>query len=148
MKVNHVVLSFYAALFITFGIIAHITPALLTNALNIQLQAPAANIEFMATYGGLFLGLGLFMLYCTKNHRDLGLICVLLTMGSMLLSRVSGAFIFSGVDVIQTIYISGELFTLFLISALLYNSRHSSHNSSHNNSHNSSHNISQKIHSA
>jgi len=122
MKTKQVILSFYAALFILFGIVALVSPTLISSVINFELQTPVANIEFMATYGGLFLGLGLFMLHCIKSNINIGLVCVLLTMGSMLLSRASGAFIFGGVDMIQTIYIAGELFTMLLISFLLCNS--------------------------
>ena len=95
----------------------------MSSLISFELQTPAASIEFLATYGCLFLGIGLFMLYCIKTNLRLGLVCVLFTMGSMLFSRVSGALIFGGVDLIQSIYIGGELFTALLVSFLLYNSR-------------------------
>jgi len=123
MKVKQVVVSTYAALFIFFGIAALVSPILISNVINFDLQTPAAKMEFMATYGGLFLGIGFFMLHCVKSNTHLGLVCVLLTMGAMLLSRVLGAFYFGGVDIIQTIYIGGELFTTLLITFLLYKYR-------------------------
>jgi len=123
MKAKQVVLSFYSVLFILFGITALVSPTLISSVINFELQTPVANMEFMATYGGLFLGLGLFMLYCIKSNISIGLVCVLLTMGSMLISRIAGAFIFGGVDLIQSIYICGELFTIIFVCALLYNSR-------------------------
>jgi len=121
MKAKQIVLSFYAALFILFGIAGLVSPALISSIINFELHTPTSKVEFMATYGGLFLGLGLFLLYCVKSNHNIGLICVLLTMGLMLLSRVSAAFMFGGVDLIQTIYIGGELLTTLLVSFLLYN---------------------------
>jgi len=123
MKTEQFILSFNAVLFILFGVISLISPVLVSSLISFELQTPAASIEFLATYGGLFLGIGLFMPYCIKTNLRLGLVCVLFTMGSMLFSRVSGALIFGGVDLIQSIYIGGELFTALLVSFLLYNSR-------------------------
>jgi|GEM_PF-4193788 len=120
---RQIILSFYAVLFILFGTTALLAPTLISNVIHFELKTLSAEMEFIATYGGLFLGLGLFMLYCIQNNTDIGLVCVLLTMGVMLLSRVSGAFIFGGVDLIQAIYISGELFTTLLVIFLLYNAR-------------------------
>ena len=120
MKVKQIILSTYAALFILFSIAGLVAPTMLSSVINFELQTPVSRTEFMATYGGLFLGLGLFMLYCVKNNTSTGLVCVLLTMGLMLISRTVGAFIFNTTDIIQMIYIAGELFTTILITSLLY----------------------------
>jgi len=76
-------------------------------------------MEFMATYGGLFIGLGVFMFYCIKSNVQLGFVCVLLTMGSMLLARTFGLFSFDQGNTIQYVYLAGELFTVFLIGFIL-----------------------------
>lgn len=122
MKIKQLILGFYAFLFIGFGLAALSLPIPMSAMLKIQLQAPVAHIEFMATYSGLFIGLGFFMLFCLKNNHEIGLISVLFTMGTMLISRVSGVFIYGGADMIQGIYLVGELFTLILIGSLFYQS--------------------------
>lgn len=117
------VLSFYIILFLIFGLIALVMPALITHEIGYKLQTAAAEIEFRATYGGLFISLGLYMLYCLYKHLNAGLVCVLFTMGGMLAVRLVTAFTLGGVDLIQAIYISGELFTVLLVSFILYKSR-------------------------
>lgn len=59
------------------------------------------------------------MLYCTKSNIQTGLVCVLLTTGAMLISRVIGFGLQGGADYIQYIYLAGELFTVILVGFML-----------------------------
>jgi len=119
MKVRKFVLGYYAVLFIAFGIFGLVMPPIVSNLIHYDISYPGATMEFMATYGGLFLGLGGFMLYCIKSNIQTGLVCVLLTMGAMLISRLAGFGLYGGADYIQYIYLAGELFTVLLVGFML-----------------------------
>ena len=119
MKMRKFVLGYYAVLFIIFGILGLVAPLMVSGLLHYDISIPGATMEFMATYGGLFLGVGGFMLYCVKSNVQDGLVCVLLTMGAMLISRVVGFGLYGGADFIQYIYLAGEFFTVILIGLLL-----------------------------
>ncbi len=119
MKIRKFVLGYYAILFLFFGIAGLVLPDLVTNLIHYNVQSPGAKMEFMATYGGLFIGFGVFMFYCLKSNIEIGLVSVLLTMGAMLLARLVGYFSFGGADVIQYVYLAGELFTVLLVAFLL-----------------------------
>lgn len=119
MKIRKFVLGYYAVLFIMFGVLGLIAPLMVSGLIHYDISTPGATMEFMATYGGLFLGVGGFMLYCVKSNVQDGLVCVLLTMGAMLVSRVAGFGIYGGADYIQYIYLAGEFFTVILTGFML-----------------------------
>lgn len=119
MKVRKLILGYYAVLFIAFGILGLVMPSMVSTLIHYDISSPGATMEFMATYGGLFLGVGGFMCYCIKSNTQMGLVCVLLTMGAMLISRIIGLELHSGADYIQYIYLAGELFTVVLVGFML-----------------------------
>lgn len=121
MMLRKVILGYYAILFLVFGVLGLVMPAMVSGLIHYDIQAPGATMEFMATYGGLFLGVGLFMCYCIKSNLQAGLVSVLLTMGAMLLGRLVGLGLHGGADMIQYIYLGGELFTVILVGFLLAN---------------------------
>lgn len=120
MKVRIYILGYYAVLFLIFGVAGLIAPETIAGLVHYDLQSSIAQMEFMATYGGLFIGLGTFMFYCIKSNVQLGFVCVLLTMGSMLLARTVGLFSFGQGNTIQYIYLAGELFTVLLVGFILF----------------------------
>ena len=119
MKIRKLILGYYAVLFIAFGILGLVMPSVVSTLIHYDISSPGATMEFMATYGGLFLGVGGFMFYCIKSNLQAGLVCVLLTMGAMLISRVVGFGLHGGADYIQYIYLAGELFTVVLVGIIL-----------------------------
>lgn len=126
MKIRKFILGYYAVLFLAFGVAGLFLPEKITDLIGYEILSSSAKIEFMATYGGLFLGLGAFMLFCTRNNITIGLISVLFTMGAMLLTRLAGYSFIGGADTIQSIYLAGETFTVVLVAFLLINQpRHS-----------------------
>ena len=123
MKLRRYILAYYAVLFFFFGLAGLLFPEVMARLLHIGLSNPLAQMEYIATYGGLFIGLALFMFYCLYSNVMQGLICVLLTMGSMFFSRMMGYFLYGDIDVVQIVYIAGELFTIVLISFFLLKGR-------------------------
>ena len=119
MKIRKLILGYYAVLFVAFGILGLVMPSMVSTLIHYDISSPGATMEFMATYGGLFLGVGGFMFYCIKSNTQTGLVCVLLTMGAMLISRIIGLGLHSGADYIQYIYLAGELFTILLVGFML-----------------------------
>ena len=119
MKIRKLILGYYAVLFVAFGVLGLVMPSMVSTLIHYDISSPGATMEFMATYGGTFLGLGGFMFYCIKSNTQTGLVCVLLTMGAMLISRIIGLGLHSGADYIQYIYLAGELFTVVLVGFML-----------------------------
>jgi len=110
---------YYAALFAAFGIAGLVAPGTVTALIDYSLDGPVAQMEFMATYGGLFLGLGVFMFYCSSRNIRTGLVCVLITMGAMFITRSVGYVSFGSGNTVQHIYLAGELFTVILVAVIL-----------------------------
>ena len=77
---------------------------------DIAASAPQGLVELRAFYGGMELGLGLFLLACAAKPewREAGLWLVLLANGATGLARVAG------------IAAAGWLFTPFLVGALVW----------------------------
>lgn len=119
MKVRKFVLGCYAVLFIVYGILGVAIPSTVAALTHYDISSPVVTMEFMATYGGAFLGLGCFMLYCVKSNTQTGLVCVFLTMGAMLIARTVGFSLYGGADLIQHIYLAGELLTAVLVGFML-----------------------------
>ncbi len=119
MNIRKLILGYYAVLFIAFGILGLAMPLMVSSLVHYDISSPGATMEFMATYGGVFLGVGGFMFYCIKSNTQIGLVCVLLTMGAMLISRIIGFGLHGGADYIQYIYLAGELFTVVLVGFIL-----------------------------
>ncbi len=119
MRIRKLILGYYAVLFVAFGVLGLVMPSLVSTLIHYDINSPGATMEFMATYGGLFLGVGGFMLYCIKSNVQTGLVCVLFAMGAMLICRVIGFGFHGGADYIQYIYLAGELLTVVLVGFML-----------------------------
>jgi len=119
MRIRRFVLAYYAVLFCGFGLAALIAPESFAKLLDNNLVSDTAKMEFMATYCGLFMGLGFYLFHCLKNNVQQGLITVLFTMGFMLIFRVIAYFVYSADSVIQYIYLVGEFGTVLLVGFLL-----------------------------
>jgi len=119
MKAQKFILGYYGMLFLGFGLAGLTQAEALSHLVHFNIDAPGARMEFISTYGGLFLGFGGFLLYCLKDNIHIGLLSVLFTMGAMLIARVIGFMLYGGADMLQYIYLAGEAFTLVLLGFLL-----------------------------
>jgi hypothetical protein len=65
-----------AALTFGLGVLYAISPTRVQSAAGIELPTPAALTEIRSTYGGLHVGIGLFLAYCstTPQGRSFGLL--------------------------------------------------------------------------
>jgi len=124
MRIGKFILGCYGLLFVVFGLVGFLLPDQVTPLIEYGLNSSVAKMEFMATYGGLFIGLGVFMFYCIKQNVQIGLVSVIFTMGAMLLARLIGYFSFGGGNAVQYIYLAGELITVILVGYILFRFSH------------------------
>ena len=119
MKFEKIVLGYYGFLFSVFGLVGLFAPDTIAKLVHLNFVSNIGYLDFVAMYCGLFLGIGGFMLYCLKDNIKAGLVCVLFTMGAMLLARTYKYISVGEGDVVQYIYLGGELFTVVLVGWLL-----------------------------
>lgn len=119
MKLQKQVLSFYTVVFMVFAAPALAAPEWFAHLLKYDISQAGATMEFIAAYGGLLLGIGLFLIYCLKNDVRLGLIAVMLTVGGLFAARVFGIFFDEGINTIQSTFLVLETLTLMLVGVLL-----------------------------
>lgn len=120
MKIKRIVLGCFGIVFLGFGLAGVFTPEDIAKQINFVVELPAAKMEFMATYGGFFLGIGAFMLYCLKGNVELGLISVVFTMGAIFSTRMIGYAVYGGADELQITYAVAELFSVIVALAVLW----------------------------
>lgn len=119
MNIQRFVLGCFGIVFLGFGLAGVFTPEDIARQINFVVEVPAAKMEFMATYGGFFLGIGAFMLYCLKDNIELGLISVMFTMGAIFITRMIGYAVYGSADELQITYAVAELFSVIVALAVL-----------------------------
>lgn len=77
-----------ALAFLSFGVAFTLAPAPLFTILDLDASAPAARSDLRAVYGGLELGLALFLLRCARDRVALGLEVASWAMGGLLAVRL------------------------------------------------------------
>ena len=120
MKFEKIILGYYGVLFLAFGLLGLLKPDMIANLVHLSFVSNIGYLDFVAMYGGLFMGIGGFLMYCLKENIRIGLVCVLFTMGFMLIARTYQLASVGAGDLVQYIYLGGELFTVVLVAGLLY----------------------------
>ncbi|ARU58127.1 hypothetical protein OLMES_4110 [Oleiphilus messinensis] len=120
MKIQKYTLIFYVACFFLFSIPAFFFPDWFAFQLGYKFNRQGALMEFMGAYGGLILGIGIYLIYCLKNNIKAGLVCVLAVIASLFMGRAIGYAVEQEINNIQVTFLVIELITMFLISGLLY----------------------------
>jgi hypothetical protein len=123
MKIEKSVLIFYIFCFFLFGFPGLIFPEKFSALLQYQFTNPIAKTEFMAAYGGLIIGIGIYLLYCLKTHVRSGLVCVFIVAASLLLGRVTGYMTGGGLDQIQGMFMTIEVVSLLIVGTILLKNR-------------------------
>ncbi|MBV1920568.1 MAG: hypothetical protein KUG73_07780 [Pseudomonadales bacterium] len=77
-------------------------------------------MEFIAAYGGLIIGVGIYLLYCLKTNVISGLVAVFFVMGSLFTGRIIGYCVEGEINDIQLVFLVIEFITIALLSSLLY----------------------------
>lgn len=91
MKIlNTAVLAIAGLGFVGFGIAFLFWPGALLTGIGLQAVSAQANVEIRAMYGGLELGLGVFLLCCIAASRQrIGLWLTLASYGGLGLARLA-----------------------------------------------------------
>ncbi|WP_250657520.1 DUF4345 family protein [Alkalimarinus coralli] len=122
MKTETLVVKCYAVISVLFALPAFLMPELFAQILKYNIDLPAAKMEFVAAYGGLILGLGVFLMVCAKENVRLGLIAILCIVGTLFVGRVIGYLLDVESTPVQNSFLLIEFLTVLFMVKLL--SRH------------------------
>lgn len=118
-----------ASAFMFYGILGLINPAGTVEPLSILIENNYATTEIRATYGGLLVGIGLFLFYSSYAECRVGLVSVMLILSAIGLSRLYGIYSDGSDSTIQWQLLSMELIpsviavALFLVYYVFPNSK-------------------------
>ncbi len=92
MTLTKVVLSLAGLMYLGFGVAFLVAPAPMAELVHLSVEHPVARTEVRAFYGGLEMGLGLFLLLCLarRGAARLGALALALLAGGTALGRVFG----------------------------------------------------------
>lgn len=123
MKTETLILRIYAIVFIIFSLPAFFIPQQFAEILQFNIDLPGAKMEFVAAYGGLILGIGLFLMICIRENPRFGLLAILCTVGSLMVGRIIGYVLDQDTTWVQNTFLIIELLTVLLVSTLLIKQR-------------------------
>ncbi len=112
---------FGACLMGGFGLLYLLDPEAIRDAAGIHLESPSAFAEVRSTYGGLHVGIALFLLACAVREcrRRAGLLFCGLAFAGAGISRVAGILEFQAAEPAQVVTASLEI-GFSVISLWLY----------------------------
>ncbi len=115
------VLAVSALVFLGIGLVFLAAPDSLLPRVNITAPPGTALTDIRAVYGGLDLGIGLFLIFCwTKRQYALGLTACAFTLSGLACGRIIGIAIDSNQDNITFILLAAEVIGAVLaIGALI-----------------------------
>jgi hypothetical protein len=121
MRVAKIYLIFMAVMSIVFGVIYLFNPSAMMAPMGFGTLAPSALTDARATYGGLQIGMGVFLLLCLNPERvRLGLLFTLVSVTAVAASRAVG-FAIDGdiIDVLLYTFIFEAVLTLVTLVIFL-----------------------------
>jgi len=88
----------------------------MASFVGITPAGPGSENEIRAMYGGLEIGLGLFLLWCAANKSTVrtGLLCVVATVGGLGIVRIAGIAMDPSQPSMQLLFATAELATTAL----------------------------------
>lgn len=115
------VLRLASLLFLLFGAAFFLWPVGLPANVEIRVPTSTAATDVRAVYGGLQLGVGLFLGWCALDRSRLrvGLLAFAFAIGSMAATRVAGFVVDGSPAAINALLLAGELGGLALAAAAL-----------------------------
>lgn len=119
------VLAFYIACFVVFGVPGLFLPDMFSALLQYEFTTPVGRMEFVAAYGGLILGIGLYLLYCLKTNVKAGLVAVFVIVGSLFLGRLIGYQMNGEINGLQTFFLAIESVTVIVVGLTLAKGKYS-----------------------
>jgi Domain of unknown function (DUF4345) len=109
--VARLVLWLSAFTFAGFGLAFALFPHPMAALVDIELPSDTARVDFAATYGGLELGLALFLLLCTRRDADvrLGLLASGCSLAGFAAARLAGILLSGPVAPLMYIVLVAEI---------------------------------------
>lgn len=123
MALGRVVLGVSIAFILVAGLGSLIAPDSLAGQAGLS-TAPQALTEIRAFYGGLQIGVGLFLLWCFRRREtSLGLVLVGLAVGGAAIGRTLGILLDESLTRFHLANLSIELVTVALVALALLRKR-------------------------
>ena len=122
MKTDTIIVKSFAALFVLFSLPAFFATELFAETLRFSIALPGAKMEFIAAYGGLILGAGLFLAIVAKDNARIGLLAILFLVGGLFAGRIEGMFFDEGTTAVQVTFLVLESLTLLIVGSRLKSS--------------------------
>ena len=100
MSFQRIVLVLGAAGFAGFGLIFAVAPEMLARQIDLGIASPAARTDVRAVYGGLEIGIAVFLFWCASApHRvRFGLIALTTCFGAVFAARLLGIILDGSLD--------------------------------------------------
>lgn len=110
MKFSNGLVLVNGILFIGFGLGFILAPVFFfTLFTDGQLTTPSAIIDVRATYGGLGLGLGIWLITCAKRNIRLGLVGSLIVLAAIVIGRITGIALSGHANTFMYVFLAAEL---------------------------------------
>ena len=117
MNIGKTLVFVNGVLFVGFGLGFIIAPGFFLKLFTeTTLSLPSAVIDVRATYGGLGLGVGVWLLLCFKDNVRLGLLGSLVVLASIILGRTIGLIVDGNPNVFMFVFLGAEM--VFFLAAL------------------------------
>lgn len=68
IKIKKYTLQFYVGCFFVFSVPAFLFPDWFSTQLGYDLDGKGALMEFVGVYGGLILGVGIYLIFCNRHE--------------------------------------------------------------------------------
>jgi len=108
-----------ASAFLYYGSLGLVNPAATVFPLGITVDSAAATTEIRATYGGLLIGIGLFLFYAGYAENKVGLVSFVLMISAIGLTRLYGIYSDGSNSTIQWTLLTMEVVPAAIALALL-----------------------------
>lgn len=119
MKADTLIVQSYALLCTLFSLPAFFATEFFAEVLRFSLSQPGAKMEFIAAYGGLILGAGVFLAFIAKENARIGLLAILFLVGGLFVGRLTGMLFDEGVTEVQVAFLILEFLTLLIVGSRL-----------------------------
>lgn len=95
MRAAKIYLVLMGLMSVVFGVLYLVSPATFTDPMGFGILAPSALTDVRATYGGLQIGMGIFMFWCCMGTGRLytGMFFALVSVASIAICRAIGLVI-------------------------------------------------------
>lgn len=105
MTLWRLILVFIAIIFAGFGFVFLFNPDTWSATMSIGFATPAGRTDFRAVYGGLWFGIGIFLLLCSLRREfvRIGLFAAACVLVAMATARTTGLLL-DGFDFLQAFF--------------------------------------------